>query len=390
MAGAGTEPRVRLEREEHTRLQCGAAFSTDKKLIQREYHLDPDDFRTQFHRDYTRIIHSRAFRRLRHKTQVFIAPKNDHVCTRLEHSLYVASVATTIARALELNEDLVRAIAAGHDLGHAPFGHKGEKSLAEIVKEYGMSFSHELHSLRVVDHLESPYPEHRGLNLTFAVRDGIACHCGEKFEQRLEPDRAKSPSDLGATVPGKSRPATLEGCVVRWADKVAYLGRDMEDAITLGIIQPEDVPMTVRKTLGCSNREIIGSLVRELARGRSSDDCISIDKEMHAALNEFREFNFENIYHTEEATHHFRQIDRAAKFLFEFLLDQLSKAKGDAEKLVSSPEQCLQIFAEFLTDDVREWKSGEEPRLVLDFIAGMTDSFFIDSFVQLFLPQSSV
>ena len=390
MADNDTIPRVRLEREEVERLHRGATLSTAKTLSEREHDLEPDDFRTQFHRDYTRIIHSRAFRRLRHKTQVFIAPKNDHVCTRLEHSLYVASVATTIARALELNEDLVRAIAAGHDLGDAPFGHKGERSLAEIVKEHGLSFSHELHSLRVVDHLESPYKEHRGLNLTFAVRDGIVCHCGEKFERSLRPDRSKSPDDLKATIPRESRPATLEGCVVRWADKVAYLGRDMEDAITLKIIQPEDVPKAVRRTLGCSNREIIASLIRELARGRSDEDCISIGQEMNTALNEFFEFNLEKIYRTPEATHHFRQIDRAARFLFDFLLQELSSVKGDTEKLKSSPEQCLQVFAEFLTDDVRDWESEDKPRLVLDYIAGMTDSFFIASFVQLFLPQSSV
>jgi len=390
MADNGTTPRERLEQEEHQRLQRLATFSTDSKLAGRQHALESDDFRTQFQRDYTRIIHSRAFRRLRHKTQVFVSPKNDHVCTRLEHSLYVSSIATTIARALRLNEDLVRAIAVGHDLGHAPFGHKGERSLAEIVKEHGLSFSHELHGLRVVDHLESPYNEHRGLNLTFAVRDGIACHYGEKFEQSLGPDRNKHPDDLKAMTRGESLPATLEGCVVRWADKVAYLGRDIEDAITLKIIKPQDVPKSVRKTLGGSNREIIANLIRELARGRSDDDCISIGQEMLKALNEFFEFNLERIYRTKEATHHFGQIDRAAKFLFDFLLDELSGTNGDTGKLSSSKEQCLQVFGEFLTKDVREWESEKKPQLVLDYIAGMTDSFFIASFVELFLPQSSV
>ena len=390
MAENGATSRVRLEEEERTRLQAGAALSTDKKLIQREHHLDPDDFRTEFHRDYTRIIHSRAFRRLRHKTQVFIHPQNDHLCTRLEHSLHVASVAMTIARALRLNEDLVTAIAVGHDLGHAPFGHKGEKSLNALVKRHGLSFSHELHSLRLVDHLESPYREYAGLNLTFAVRDGIACHYGEGFELSLSPDRDKSPDSLLSMVSGEARPMTLEGCVVRWADKVAYLGRDLEDALTLSIIRQEDIPGIVRERLGTTNREIIANLVHELALSGDERDCISIRTEMHDALNEFYQFNMKSIYQTDEATRHYKQIDRAVVFLFEFLCTRLDEADGDIKPFESAQETCLKIFAQFLEEDVRNWQTESAPQLVLDFIAGMTDSFFVNSFTELFLPRSSV
>ena len=203
-------PRSVYEQREKKHLSKNATASDDKYYTKREHSYEPDYIRSEFHRDYTRIIHSRPFRRLRHKTQVFISPKNDHICTRIEHSLYVASVAQTIAKALGLNEDLVVAIAVGHDLGHAPFGHMGEKSLDTVAKKYGLGFSHELHSLRMVDFLESPYEKHPGLNLTFAVRDGIVCHYGEGFEQRLSPDREKSPDTLKSMKRGEYRPSTLE------------------------------------------------------------------------------------------------------------------------------------------------------------------------------------
>jgi dGTPase len=180
MGSEGDTPRAMYEVRERDLLGGKATSSSDPQYTQREHTpYEPDDIRSEFRRDYTRIVHSRAFRRLRHKTQVFISPKNDHICSRMEHSLHVASVSQTIARALQLNEDLVEAIAVGHDLGHAPFGHIGERSLDRVAKKHHLDFSHERHSLRVVDLLESPYDKHPGLNLTFAVRDGIVCHFGE-------------------------------------------------------------------------------------------------------------------------------------------------------------------------------------------------------------------
>ena len=193
----------------------------DERAIKRAFKLKSDGYRNEFERDYTRILHSRAFRRMRHKTQVFIRPENDHICTRLEHSLYLASIGKTIAKKLGLNIDLVQAIAIGHDLGHAPFGHEGEKYLNELGKNHGINFKHELHSLRVVDEIDSPYPDHKGLNLTFGVRDGIACHNGESFEQILEPVRNKTAEQLKGMKKIGESPATLEGCVVRFADKIA-------------------------------------------------------------------------------------------------------------------------------------------------------------------------
>jgi len=306
----------------------------------------------------------------------------------MEHSLHVASVAKTIARALCLNEDLVEAMAVGHDLGHAPFGHKGEKILREIAENNGSSFSHELHSLRLVDTLDSPYPNHPGLNLTFAVRDGIACHYGEGFEQTLTPDREKHPDSLKTMKRGEGRPATLEGCIVRWADKIAYLGRDLEDAVILGLVKKEDVPPVVQEKLGTTNRDIIANLVEDLVQ-HSSDDRLSVSGPIHEALTAFYSFSMENIYRTDKATKHYPQIERATHFLFDFLLEELGRTRGDPEEFLASSEYHLRVFGEFLRDDVRA-QNAEHPQLVIDFIAGMTDSFFADAFKALFLPFSTV
>jgi dGTPase len=394
--------RMLYESRESKHLGQRATASTDGWYTQREHCYCHDDIRSEFQRDYTRIIHSRAFRRLRHKTQVFVSPRNDHVCTRMEHSLHVASVSQTIARALALNEDLVAAIAVGHDLGHAPFGHMGEKSLNEIAGKRGLEFSHELQSLRVVDVLESPYPEHVGLNLTFAVRDGIVCHYGEgikdvagssnKFEKNLARDRNKRPEDLRKTKRGESRPATLEGCVVRWADKVAYLGRDLDDAMAVHLITKDDLPELVVRTLGSGNREIIASLVRELTRSASVSDELSVSDEVHVALNELYNFNMKRIYLSDAATAAREQISLAMTFVFDFLLDKLNRANGDPNTILSNNEDrhVLKVFVEFLTRDIRDISVHQEEQLVIDFIAGMTDSFFRESFIELFLPQSSV
>lgn len=391
----GTTVRQQLEKREGETLRRGAALSTDDRLACREHAVEPCPFRTQFQRDYTRIIHSRAFRRLRHKTQVFISPKNDHLCTRLEHSLHVASVATTVARALDLNEDLVQAIAVGHDLGHAPFGHKGETSLNRLAEKHRLTFAHELHSLRVVDVLESPYLSefgYPGLNLTFAVRDGIVCHYGEGFEPSLSPDREKQPGDLKNTARGEARPATLEGCVVRWADKVAYLGRDLEDAYTLDLVKSADLPESVRRRLGTTNREIISALISELVSNSPTDsDSICVGADVHEALNDLYTFNLDRIYKTDEAMRHYGQIDRAMVFLFDFLRTRLDEADGDIKRIARGDEKTktLVVFADFLTSDIQEWRGVQHERLVLDFIAGMTDSFFADSFIELFLPRGT-
>lgn len=391
MDSAGKCPRKEVEDRDDSILHPRATRSTDERATKRVHAQTKDDFRTEFHRDYTRIIHSRAFRRLRHKTQVFISPENDHLCTRMEHSLHVASVAVTIARALGLNEDLVNAIAAGHDLGHAPFGHRGETALNKIAKKHGLAFSHELHSLRIVDHLESPYPRHEGLNLTFAVRDGIACHYGEGFERELSPDHAKKPRGLLRTRRGKSRPATLEGCVVRWADKVAYLGRDLEDAMTVRVVKRSEIPAVVRKILGMSNRSIIASLVRALVRGGTDREKLAVSQDVHEALNALYDFNMKHIYRAPQMVHHFDRVDRAMKPMFDILLNGFNESWRDLDPWLKGKNGMVwQVFAQFLKQDVRRWRKTGGPQLVIDFIAGMTDSFFTRCFEELFLPRGIV
>jgi dGTPase len=305
----------------------------------------------------------------------------------------VASVAGTIAGALRLNTDLVAAIALGHDLGHAPFGHRGEKCLSELAKRHGLGqFCHELHSLRVVDVLESPYRGRGGLDLTFAVRDGIVCHYGEGFEQSLRPNRTKTPKALKSLRRRATRPATLEGCVVRVADKVAYLGRDLEDAVEVGLIKRDELPRSVSKVLGRTNRDIIARLVDDIVAHSSGQDCIALSRPMHAALNVFYKFSRKRIYESETVTRKFRQVRKAMEFVFGEFLDLAHSAKKsrDDDLFPGRSEWCVSVFEDFLKSDVRKWRNEKPARLVLDFIAGMTDSFFIEAVEELHLPKSSV
>lgn len=393
-----TTPREIEEALEHDYLKKYAAKSDDELLSSRVYAHTPDTFRTAYQRDYTRIIHSRAFRRLRHKTQVFLSPKNDHICTRLEHSLYVASIARTISKALGLNNELVAAIAAGHDVGHPPFGHEGETCLAEIARDYDMEFHHELHSLRVIDLLDSPYLEkhgHAGLNLTFAVRDGIACHNGEKFEQELVPDRSKKPQDLEKVAYGDP-PATLEGCVVRFADKVAYVGRDVEDAIIANVIRRSDIPKEVTGVLGDENRHMIARLVNDIVenhRSAKNKDAISLSESVHSALTALYDFSIAHIYKDEAVVRrHFGQVKKSIRVLFLEIADLVRGAQGvgSVSQLEERKGNCLTALCNFLEQDITKWRELPPERLALDFVAGMTDSFFIHSFEELFLPRSTV
>lgn len=225
----------------------------------------PCTIRSCFERDYGRIIFSQSFRRLRHKTQVFFNPLNDHICSRIEHVIYVNYISTIIAKALNLNVDLVQAIAMGHDVGHAPFGHSGERVLDRCLSSIdpNLYFEHEQQSLRVFDILEQRNEETRGLNLSFEVRDGIVSHCGETYDEYfLVPKADKKIEDIvNKGKKNRTAPATLEGCVVRFADKIAYVGRDMEDALRAGYIDSDYLSPKVKKQLGNTNSEVINTLV---------------------------------------------------------------------------------------------------------------------------------
>ena len=350
------------------------------------------DVRSDFERDSGRILYSLDFRRLRHKTQVFFNPQNDHICTRMEHVLHVGYIANTIARSLDLNPELVHAISLGHDLGHAPFGHSGERRLNTLLQKVDptLFFEHEAHSLRVVDRLSGPSgaatgsgsdsgsgsedegDEGRvGLNLTFEVRDGIVSHCGETYsENRLRPDRAKTEADLHGPRAQRGMPGTLEACVVRISDRIAYVGRDIEDAVRAGIMASEDIPKEITSTLGRSNGEIIDTLVTDIIRNSLDRDEIALGAEVGEALEALLHDNLDRIYKSEKIKRYEKTADNIVDGLFEALLP----VAQDPERPVDAGSRVLRGFDTFLRE--RRGGSGSPPaQRVADYIAGMTDSF---------------
>lgn len=280
-----------------------------EKLISRQTELysRPDDVRSPFARDYTRILHSQAYRRLKHKTQVFFNIDNDHICTRIEHVAHVESVSHTIAKTLGLNDELTKAIAMGHDLGHAPFGHQGEFIISELSERYlNKKFWHEKNGVRFVDKielLEDNYKKSKNLDLTYAVRDGIISHCGEVDENGLKP--REELIDLSEfTSAGQYQPVTWEGCVVKISDKIAYIGRDIEDAINLGFL--DDTAKNDLLKMARTNDEnvlnttvIMHNLIIDICNNSSPDKGICLSPRFLEQLDTIKQFNYEHIYHHE-------------------------------------------------------------------------------------------
>ncbi|MDN5315154.1 MAG: dGTPase [Clostridiales bacterium] len=347
----------------------------------REYEQDKCTVRTDFERDAGRIIFSVDFRRLRHKTQVFFNPQNDHICTRMEHVIYVNYIANTIGRALGLNSDLIQAIALGHDLGHAPFGHTGEKVLNRCLKKVdeNLYFQHELHSLRVVDLLAEKNGR-RGLNLTFEVRDGIASHCGERYNEfTLRPDRSKNSDELEELAMCHGAPATLEGCVVRMADKIAYVGRDIEDAARAGIMEFDDLPSAIRTTLGKTNGEIINTLVTDIIANSYQQDAIILSPEKGLSMEELLKENFNRIYRSEKIA----RYERMAENVIEGLFEALYQATIDPEKLARSKNGALSGLADYLRSHPGK-ENEPTARRIADYIAGMSDSYATRKFESIY------
>lgn len=296
----------------------------------------PDGVRNDFQRDRDRIIHAKAFRRLMHKTQVFIAPDGDHFRTRLTHTLEMMQVARTIARALGLNEDLTEAIALGHDLGHTPFGHTGEEALASALAEHGRTFRHNEHSLRVVDRLER---DGDGLNLTLEVRDGIRNHTGKGY------------------------PSTREGEVVRVADRIAYVNHDVDDALRAGIIRFEDLPAGPISVLGEKMSRRIDTLVRDMISTSRQKGEIALSDEGYAALMGLRGWLFENVYRGGGRS---RENEKAAGVVWE-------------------------LFGYFLRRDEERTKTDPDPIVeTVDFVAGMTDRYALATYKKIFLPRGEI
>lgn len=292
----------------------------------------PDGVRSDFQRDRDRIIHAKAFRRLMHKTQVFIAPYGDHFRTRLTHTLEMMQISRTIARALGLNEDLAEAISFGHDLGHTPFGHTGEEALSKILSGHGRVFLHNEHSLRVVDVLEK---DGRGLNLTFEVRDGILNHSGKGY------------------------PSTREGEIVRIADRIAYVNHDVDDALRAGIIRREELPAGPIEVLGEQMSQRIDTLVRGMISSSEEKGEITLSEEIYGALMELRTWLFKNVYHNPES----RQNARAG-------------------------EVVGGLFGYYLEHPEERAKSDPDPVTeTVDYVAGMTDRYALAEYRRIFLPQ---
>jgi dGTPase len=358
------------------------------KSLGRCFPMKRDPFRLEFSRDETRILHSPPFRRLKHKTQVFLSPNNDHICTRMEHVLHVSSIAYVIGRCLNLNIDLIHAIAKGHDLGHPPFGHAGERALAKLLIDAGCQsgFKHEIHGLRVVDKLTN---YGAGLNLTYEVRDGIISHCGEKFDRALHPDRARNLLELEYITDRGIVPATLEGCLVRMVDRIAYLGRDLEDGIKAGLIKKNDLPSDISRELGADNGKIIGCFVNDIIANSIDKDAIIMSNGVLELMNKLKEFNYSRIYNHPEVEAKAKKSDHVITLLFNKLVEILKETDfGKNHTLVSAivkEAPGMDVFFHFIrntnyTEETASW------RIACDYIAGMTDLFAQRTYIQLFVP----
>jgi len=370
----------------------------------REVEIQSDKFRSEFQRDTHRILYSQSFRRLRHKTQVFYFPQNDHVSTRLDHVLFVASAARTVARCLGLNEDLTEAIGLAHDIGHAPFGHQGEIFLNNIIKTYPNlrkiipSFSHEIYGLRVVDKIAKRDREKPGLNLTWEVRDGIISHCGEDFDKcKLTPVEKNKKLEKITNRDEAGYPTTLEGCIVRLVDKVAYCGKDIEDAIASKIINENQIPNEIKNELGEVNGKIIGTILENMIEQSKGKNHIEISTKYGNLMHNLIEFNNQNIYHCSKSESYSKQAEQTLKLLFEDLLNVISDTKRFKKSTIAdhnSPKvyKILKEYCDEYCDDKIGIYSNNAPNelIVFDFIAGMTDTFAVRSFKELFVPKATV
>ena len=322
------------EEMERFTLSPFATFSSETKG--RLYEIRPDQMRTEFQRDRDRIIHCQSFRRLMYKTQVFLAPTGDHYRTRLTHTLEVTQIARTIARGLRLNEDLCEAAALGHDLGHTPFGHAGEAMMQEY---YSKDFTHYKQSLRVVDLLEK---NGKGLNLTYEVRDGIVNHSGDNTA------------------------ATLEGRIIKYADRIAYINHDIDDAVRAGILEPEDIPADLRAVLGETHSGRINTMVRSIIENSTGINDIRMADDIKRATDELRAFLFANVYKNPIA----KGEEGKAKEMLARLFDYY----------VKRPEEMPELYRSNLDSDPVE-------RCVCDFLSGMTDRYAIETYRDIFIPK---
>jgi len=360
-----------LTLQEKNTLSDLACFSHAAQRRKGEPHGE-NEYRQAFSTDADRILNSMAFTRYIDKTQVFSLIKNDHLTHRVLHVQLVSRVARTIGRYLSLNQDLIEAASLGHDIGHAPFGHDGETFLSKLTHAHGAGhFHHNLQSIQFLDRIEK---QGQGLNLSLQTMDAIVCHNGEAHSKHLIPDRNRSLADFDAmvrAVKAKSVcneiPMTMEGCVVRMADTISYIGRDLEDAIRLGIVARDQVPKDCKEILGQTNGTIVFNLVTDLIHNSLDQPYIGFSKPVSQALKELKGFNYKYIYKNPVIKRHLSSIEEIFKYLFERYLSDLEQG-----------QQSSDIFKKFLNGMAQGYKEDHTPpEIVRDFISGMTDSYFI-------------
>ena len=383
--------------------ECSANERNPKweNMIKREKELYSrnNDIRSEFERDYTRIRHSNAYKRMKHKTQVFFSPENDHICTRIEHVTHVESISYTIANYLGLNTELTKAIATAHDIGHSAFGHQGEKILSEISKrDIGEGFWHEKNGVTAVDKIEllpDNFGNLKNLNLTYAVRDGIISHCGEIDENNIKPrNEAINLQDYKA--PNQYAPYTWEGCVVKIADKISYLGRDIQDAITLGILN--DKMDDLKNILNHKSEETINNtvIINNLCENSSPEKGLCFSAEGFDMINKIKDFNYKNIYLSERiqpSNKYFRLIINEIYDLLKSTFDGENTLKKIQKAQVKYPS-VINNFKEYLSNywnlernennknDILFDISNEKDycKAIILYIAGMTDNFAIETY----------
>lgn len=368
-------------------------------IIKRETDLYSrgNDIRSEFERDYTRVIHSLAFRRMKHKTQVFFSPVNDHICTRMEHVILVESISHTIANYLGLNLELTKAIAMAHDIGHSPFGHQGERILSKISqRDIGKTFWHECNGMEIVDKvvlLEDDKQNLKNLDLTYAVKDGIISHCGEIDENSLKP-REKFINLYDYNAPNEYKPYTWEGCTVKIADKIAYLGRDIQDAITVGILDEHlselHELMGVDEDKVINNTVIINYLVYDLCKNSNEKDGLTFSDKAFEFINKLKEFNYKYIYLDERlkpSTEYFELIINTIYNTLKKYYENREHAKKFYPEVIKEFEDWLKMY----------WNEEREPiyknKIIFDmnnekdfdqaiiyYISGMTDNYAIETY----------
>jgi dGTPase len=359
------------ETKEESLLHPKASFSKNHN----RFHAEITDHRLPYKRDVDRIVHSKAYTRYSDKTQVVYLVDNDHITHRALHVQLVSSFARGMAEILHLNLDLVEAIALGHDVGHSPFGHEGENYLSALSVEYGNGpFSHPLQSCRLFSIIEP-------INLGLAVYDGFLCHDGGMCGTMCAPQFGKTWDDHHKELTNKKIapekniwPGTLEGCLVKLCDTMSYLGRDIEDAINLGILSRDHVPKTI---LGNSNREILSVLARDIIQMSYGKDYIALSDDVYEAMRQLRVFNFKNIYTHPKLKVESKKIQRSYRILFQTLLEELEVKK-----------QASYIWKNFVHNKSEKYISETSPvQMVVDYISGMTDTFFIRTLETLVVPK---